>query len=205
MAEGRLSVERKEDLENYRMRAQEDSLLTLNTHLKQIEREVIQAARDGVIEIEDDNWILWYALELPDIKGAVESGDEILNYSPMSIRLQDIQKGIEHEETARQTQLQGEWDNEFSQYASFTPELQAWQDKFATARDTGNIRVMEECVTRLRNYSLDESLPDAASGLDDTEGNALSEFVAFVDSIPNIEEHARSGNGLSNLQKRMNP
>ena len=174
--------------------------------MQQVEREVIQAARDGVIEIDDDNWILWYALELPDIKGAVESDDEILNYSPMSIRLQDIQKGIEHEETARQTQLQGEWDNEFSRHAdNFTPELQAWQDKFATARDTGNIRVMEECVIRLRNYSLGESLPDAASGLDDADkGNALSEFVAFVDSIPNIEEHARRGIGLATLQSRMN-
>ena len=117
----------------------------------------MQAVRDGVIEIDDDDWIL-YDLVISDISEAVKSEDEILNYVSMSTQLQDIQEGIEHMEFQRQDVFQEDWDKLFSAIEdNAAPAVKAWQEKFEAARDNRNIRVMEECVIQgplANNYKL---------------------------------------------------
>ena len=197
-----LPPEHIDNLDNHCKRSQQDSLLTLKEHKERVKDKVLQAARDGVVEIDDDNWIM-YDLVIADIENVVESEDEILNYSPMSIQLQDIHEGIEREEVERQRQLQREWNDEISGLVDNTaPAIQTWQAKFMAAQDYGNIRVMEDCVIRLRNHSLGDPLPDTDS-MDEFYGdrrNPLSEFVAFVDGITDIEEHVRRSSGLTALE-----
>ena len=200
MMEAPLPLEQKESLKNRCEMAQQDSLVTVKRHLEDVEEKVIQAVRDGVIEIDDDNWIL-YDLVIADIAEAAEAEDEILNFASMSIQLQGVQEGIERQKFERQNDLQEEWNKTFSGLAeNHAPAVQAWGEKFEAARDNRNIRVMEECVIRLNDYSLGEPLPDSDSI--DTEQNILTEYIAFVDDIPDIEEYVKDSSGLVSLQSR---
>lgn len=205
MMEGDLTVEQKESLKNRCEVAQQDSLVTLESRVKDVEERVIQAVRDGVIEIDDDDWIL-YDLVISDIAKAVEAEDEILNYVSMSIQLQDIQEGIERLELQKQDGFQEDWDKLLSDFDdNVAPALKAWQGKFEAARDNRNIRVMEECVIRLNSHSLGEPLPDSDSNdvFDAPGRKALTEFLAFVDGITDIERYVQDSGGLASLQSRL--
>ena len=201
MMRASLPIEQKESLKNRCEMAQQDSLVTLKRHVEDVEERVIQAVRDGVIEIDDDNWIL-YDLVIADIAEVLDAEDEILNYAPLSIQLQDVQEGIERQELERQNDLQEEWNKAFSEPVEIqAPAVQAWREKFEEARDNRNIRVMEECVIRLNDHSLGEPLPDSDSI--DAEHDLLTEFVNFVDDKPNIEEYVKDSGGLVSLRSRL--
>ena len=205
MMEGELAAEQKETLKNRYRVAQQDSLVTLESLVKDVKDWVMQALRDGVIEIDDDDWIL-YDLVVSDISEAVESEDEILNYVSMSLQLRDIQEGIERLELQKQDVFQDDWDKLFSALdGEAAPAVKAWQEKFEVARDNRNIRVMEECVIRLRSHSLGELLPESNSNdvLDSPGRNTLTQFVAFVDGIPDIERYVQDSGGLASLQSRL--
>ncbi len=205
MMEGDLTLEQKEGLRNRRELAQQDSLVTLDSRVQDVEERIFQALRDGVIEIDDDDWIL-YDLMISDISKAVKAKDDIINYVSMSTQLQDIQVGIERLELQRQNGFQEEWDILFSQIDdSSSPAVEAWREKFVAARDNRNIRVMEECVIRLNSHSLGEPLPDSNSNdASDAPGRkTLSEFVSFVDRIPDIERYVQNSGGLATLQSRL--
>lgn len=201
MMEAPLPAEQKESLRNRCEMAQQDSLVTLKRHVEDVKELVIQAVRDGVIEIDDDNWIL-YELEIADVVEAVDAEEKILNYASMSIQLQDVQEGIERQELERQNELREEWDETFSKLAeNDAPSVQAWREKFQAARDNRNIRVMEECVIRLNDHSLGEPLPD--SDPIDADHDFLTEFVYFVDDKLDIEEYVRDSSGLVSLQSSL--
>ena len=201
MMEGDLTVEQKGSLKNRCEVAKQDSLVTLKRHIEDVEEKVMQAVRDGVIEIDDDNWIL-YDLGIADVAEALDDENEILHYASLSIQLQDIQEGIERQELERRNDLQEEWNRTFSGLAeNQAPGVQAWREKFEVARDNRNIRVMEECVIRLNDYSLGEPLP--ASDHIDTEFDSLTEFVSFLDDKPDIEEYVKDSGGLVSLQSSL--
>ena len=200
-----VSPEGKERLKGLYRRSRQDSDATLKKYVEEIKNGKDQAVRDGVIDIDDDNWIM-YGLIVADIENAIESDEEILNYPSRTGQLDQVRGGLEAEERRRRAQLQGEWNEEFSDLSENAGSaVVAWQEKFSAARKRGNIRVMEECVIRLRNHSLGEPLPDPGSSdeVDDIEGNAISEFVAFVDRISDIEEYARTSIGLTSLESRL--
>ena len=204
MMEGSLTVEQKENLKNSSKIARQDSLVTLKRHAEVVKERVNQAARDGVIEIDDDYWIL-YDLEISEITDAVDAEEEILNYVSMSIQLQNISEGVGRLECQRQKDLQDEWNKTFSDLVeNQVPAVQAWLEKFEAAQDNHNIRVMEECVIRLNSYSLGEPLPDSdADDVSEAPGQkTVAEFAAFVDSIPDIERHVQNSGGLDSLLSR---
>ena len=205
MMEGVLVDEQKESLRKRCKVAQQDSLVTLESRVKDVKETVIQALRDGVIEIDDDDWIL-YDLVMSDISEAVQSEDEILSYVSMYLQLQDIQDGIERLELQKQDVFQDDWDKLFSALADkAAPAIKAWQEKFKAARDNRNVRVMEECVIRLSSHSLGEPLPDSNSNdvLDAPGRNTLTEFVAFVDGIQDVERYVQDSSGLASLESRL--
>ena len=201
MLESPLPAEQKESLKNQCEIAQQDSLVTLKSHVEDVREKVIQSVRDGVIEIDDDNWIL-YDLVIADVAETVDAEDRILNYASMSVQLQDVREEIERQEYERQNALQEEWNNAFSGLTeNQAPAVLAWREKFEEARDNRIIRVMEECVIRLNDHSLGEPLP--ASDAIDAEHDLLTEFVDFVDDKRDIEEYVKGSGGLVSLQSRL--
>ena len=185
--------------------ARQDSELTLADFARDISNGIDQAVRDGVIDIDDDNWVS-YKLLVADVENSLESDEDILDFPSKFGQLEALQNGLHAEEHRRHSQLTEEWTEELSDLGDATvPAIRAWQDKFDAARTSGNIRVMEECVIRLRNHSLGEALPEPSvideqyeQGMD-----VLSEFVAFIENVPDVEEYARSSIGLTSLEAKI--
>ena len=186
-------------------RARQDSELTLADYARDISNRIDQAVRDGVIDIDDDNWVS-YKLLVADVESSLESEEDILDFPSKFDQLETLQNGLHAEEHRRHSQLTEEWAEELSDLADATvPAIRAWQGKFDAARTSGNIRVMEECVIRLRNHSLGEDLPEPSVTDEqyEREMKVLSEFVAFIENVPDIEEYARASIGLTSLEAKI--
>ncbi len=199
-----VAIEERERLESLCSKAMQDSNTTLKRNVEDIEKSVQQSVRDGVIDIDDDNWIMAH-VTIEDVIRATELDHITISYPAQFGQLADIQDSLDAEERRRLAQLQGEWEQEATNLANRnTPAVAAWEEKFNTAQESANIRVMEECVIRIRNHSSGEPLPLAEwddSG--ETTSTEIVNFVAFVDAIADIEEHARTGSGLNALQDRL--
>ena len=200
-----LDVDRRERLMASYERARQDSELTLKNYAGDMSNSIDQAVRDGVIDIDDDNWVK-YRLAVADVESSLESEKEMLNFPSQFGELESVQEGLQVEEYRRHSQLSDEWSKELSDLTdTAVSAVKAWGDKFEAAQVSGNIRVMEECVIRLRNHSLGEPLPEPTLTDEQYEqaGKVLSEFVAFVENIPDVEEYARASIGLTSLETKI--
>ena len=200
-----LDVVQRECLTASYERARLDSELTLQDYARDMANSIDQAVRDGIIDIDDDNWIT-YRLAVADVEGSLDSEEDMLNFPPKFRQLESVQQGLQAEERRRHSLLADEWRKELSNVTDTTvPTIAAWGDKFEAARGSGNIRVMEECVIRLRNHSLGEPLPEPSLTDERYEeaGKALSEFVAFIENIQDVEEYASASRGLASLESRL--
>ncbi len=199
-----VAIEKRERLKSLYTKAIQDSNATLKRNVEDIEKSVQQSVRDGVIDIDDDNWIMAH-VTIEEVMKATELDHITISYPAQFGQLADIQDSLDTEKRRRLAQLQGEWEQEVTNLPNRdTPAVAAWEEKFSTAQESANIRVMEECVIRIRNHSSGELLPHA--GWDDggeTTSDEIVNFVAFVDTIADIEEHARTGGGLNSLQDRL--
>ena len=199
-----VAIEKRERLESLYTKAMQDSNATLKRNVEDIEKSVQQSVRDGVIDIDDDNWIIAH-VTIDEVTKTTELDHLTISYPVKFSQLNDIQDSLEAEKRRRLTQLQGEWEQEFTNLPNRnTPVVTAWEEKFNAAQESSNIRVMEECVIRIRNHSSGESLPHAEwDGGGETTSDEIVNFVVFVDTIADIEEHARTGSGLNSLQDRL--
>ena len=197
-------TEKREYLESLYTRARQDSNTTLKRNVEDIEKSVHQSVRDGVIDIDDDNWIL-YHVGIEDIAKSMGTEQSILDYPAKFGQLTKIQDSLQAETNRRLAQLQREWDQEIGNLANRdTRAVTAWEDKFEMAKEIANIRVMEECVIRLRNHSSGESLPLVEwDDTGDTMSDDLLNFLGFLRGIADAEEYARTGRGLDSLQDKL--
>ena len=200
-----LDIDQREAIMSRCNRARQDSEITLKKYARDMRNRIDQAVRDGVIDIDDDNWINCM-LAVSDVEGALEPEEEILHFPPRLKQLESVQEGLGSEEHRRHSMLADEWNNELCKLNDTPlPAIEAWRDKFDAARCSRNIRVMEECVIRLRNHSVGETLPEPslADEQHEQEVKALTEFVAFIESIPDVEEYARASVGLTSLETKL--
>ena len=193
--------ELKESIKTRRQKAMQDSISTLEGYFGLVERRVRQAARDGVIEIDDANWIN-YNKKLQDIS----SWEEFLNFPALTDRLESIETGLQELSERRYAELLQEWEVVLSdQVDADSNTIPSWKEKFDSAKCRGELRVMEECLMRLRTGSFGVSHQDINS-LDDPESgahNSLMTFISFSEGVQDIEAHTRSSTGLSALQSRL--
>ena len=193
--------EMKESIKTRRQKTMQDSISTLDGYFKLVERRVRQAARDGVIEIDDVNWIK-YNKQLEDIS----SREDFLNFPALTDRLESIETGLQELSERRYAELLQEWEVVISdQPDADANTICSWKEKFDSAKDRGDLRVMEECLMRLRIGSLGSPYLDITS-LDNTEDgaqNSLMTFISFSEEVQDIEGHTRSSTGLSALQSRL--
>ena len=197
----RIVTEKREYLESLYTRAMQDSNTTLKRNVEDIEKSVHQSVRDGVIDIDDDNWII-YQVGIDEIVNSMGAEQAILNYPSRFSQLTDIQDSLQAERQRRLAHLQREWDHEVGNLPNRdTPAVRAWEEKFEMAKAIANIRVMEECVIRIRLHSSGEPLPHVEwDDVDDTMGDDILNFVGFLRGITDAEEYARTGSGLDSLQ-----
>ena len=200
-----LDDDQRETIMSRYNRARQDSEITLENYARDMGNRIDQAVRDGVIDIDDDNWIN-YRLAVGDVEISLASEEDILDFSPKLSQLESVQEGLRLEEHRRHSQLTDEWNKELANVNDASvPAIDAWRGKFDAALAGRNIRVMEECVIRLRNHSVGETLPEPSLTDEqyDQEVKALSEFVAFIENIPDVEEYARASIGLTSLQTKL--
>ena len=130
---------------------------TLAEHLKETRDDVEQAANDGVIDFDGAEWNE-FTYTLDDI-----SVDEVLNFKDVHDDLDGILMSLNDERSRRRAELATEWGT----LTGFTGEESALEEEFlegltttfemASRDDSLDIRVMEDCVTRIRSFRSGDS------------------------------------------------
>ena len=193
--------EMRNGIKTRREKAIQDSLATLEDYIGSVERRVRQAARDGVIEIDDANWIEYNR----KVEG-IRSREDTLNFSVLAEELESIETGLQDLSESRYSDLCGEWELALSDQSDAEPNaISSWNDKFNSAKDRGDIRVMEECLMRLRTSSTSLPYQEIDANDDSRHGarDSLAKFIDFSEEIQDIEGHTKSSTGLSALQYRL--
>ncbi len=174
---------------------------TLAEHLSAVGDEVDQAANDGVIEYEGTRWSEFvYALD--DILV-----DEVLNFKEVHDRLDEIQVSVGDERTRRREELMTEWEHlkQESSLGNADREVEFLNSVAETfelaSRDASlDIRVMEDCVSRMRNYrsgDLHEFDPASSDG----SSTILEDFLSFCGSTGDRQTNF-GGSQLGSLVRR---
>ena len=174
---------------------------TLTEHLSTVGDEVDQAANDGVIEYEGARWSE-FVHALDDILV-----DEVLNFREVHDRLDGIQVSVGDERTRRREELIGDWEDlkEDSSPGDTDREVEflngvAETFQLASRDESLDIRVMEDCVSRMRNYRSGD-LHEFDLGSSDGSRTTLEDFLSFCGAMGDRQTHF-GGSGLGNLVRR---
>lgn len=173
---------------------------TLGEHLSFVRDEVDQAANDGVIEYEGTRWSE-FANTLDDI-----IVDDVLNFKEVHDDLDAIRMSVGGERTRRREELMSDWEGltrestrDTNLEAEFLKEL-ATKFDLASRDESLDIRVMEDCVSRMGDYrpgDPEEFVLDRADGPRTT----LEDFLTFCGGVGNRQTRL-GGDGLMNLVRR---
>ena len=168
---------------------------TLREHLSSTRDGVNQAANDGVIEYEGSTW--------NDFTNALNDMDiaKVLNFQDAHDTLVAIQMSVGEERVRRREELIEDWegltegpvgdsDLEVAFIAKLTRTFE-----LASRDEPLDIRVMEDCVSRMRNYrSGDRTDLELASA--DASHETLEEFLSFCNGMGDRQPHFGHGGGL---------
>ena len=174
---------------------------TLGEHLSSAWNDVNQAANDGVIEYEGARWNKFvHVLDDMDVK-------DVLNFNEAHDKLEAIQRLVGGERVRRREELIEEWQNltgkpreetdvkvEFPEELSHTFELSSRDESL-------DIRVMEDCVSRIRNYQSGGRV-DIGPAAEGTSRRTLEEFLGFCNEIGDRRPDFGHGGGLRNQVRR---
>lgn len=163
---------------------------------------VEQADKDGVIEFEGLQWNK-YKNALDDVKIG-----EALNFGPIYDALDGIKGELLAERRRRGQELLEEWQALEGEADSDSDDN---RDLFASVRgtfeiagstDSMDIRVMEECVSRVRNGLLGEA-GNFSRSQEQFQRRDLEEFQDFYKSLRDPKGHTRDSEGLNNLVQKL--
>ena len=174
---------------------------TLALHLEDIRAYVDQSSNDGVIEFEGERWDRFIG-EIDDIDVS-----KVLNFKAVHDSLDRIKDSVDEERAQRRRELTEEWDSQCRAFEeapffdeNFLKEVEGTFDR-ASQPDSMDIRVMEDCVSRLRNYGSDEPFRFGLE-LNSDNGLWLEDFSSFCGAISDPKAHARGSSGLKTLTRR---
>ena len=152
---------------------------TLEEALKSTWDAIDQARKDGVIEFETDQWDE-YSNILNDV--IIE---EILNFEPVHDALDEIKNRLAKCGDLRRDELIREWSDLEARVAhdiDFDAGfVDSWKTTFEKASRVGSldIRVMEYCVSRFRDYVSGEEGLISPTFDDSAQDKLLETFLAF--------------------------
>ena len=151
---------------------------TLEEHHRRACDAVEQAASDGVIEFEGARWSeLTYSLE--DI-----AVDKIRNFKQAQDVLETIEVSVRGERINRREELTREWKTcmrDLGEDTSVAPEVLeelTTTFKLASRDDSLDIRVMEDCVSRIRNFQSGDP-QDLVRTPSESPRRTLEDFLRF--------------------------
>ena len=191
---------RSDDMDAHYSTAFATAKETLEGHLLSVRDDVDQAANDGVIEYEGTRWSE-FTHSLDDIVH-----DDVLNFRGAHDMLESIQKSLGEERTRRHEELVEDWDGLAEDTSADTKREVEFLNglaktfELASRNDSLDIRVMEDCVSRIRNYR-SGNLHDFLLGHVEGSRTTLEEFQSFCDSIGDRQAYF-GGVGLMNLVRR---
>ena len=174
---------------------------TLSVHLSSTRDDVNQAANDGVIEYEGATWNDFaHALDDTDV-------DETLNFKKAHDRLERIQLSLGDERARRREELIKDWqdlagepqedpDLEIPLLAELTSTF-----KLSSRDESLDIRVMEDCVSRMRNYRSGEQI-DLVLAPAGGSRETLEQFLRFCNGMGDRLPHFGQGEELRNQVRR---
>ena len=176
---------------------------TLREAIELTRSAVDQAEKDGVIEFEGSQWNKHqHTLDDLDV-------ETVLNFGPVYGSLEAIKKELHEERMQRRKELLEEWQALIQESAGgldlngdFLREVSSTFEK-ASSTDSLDIRVTEDCVSRLRNHQSGEEVSVAQTTREGTEPRSLEEFLKFYETIGNPRVHTQDSNGLNNLAQEL--
>ena len=178
---------------------------TLEEHLNRARETVDQAVSDGVIEFEGDRWSKsTYSLEDIDENIAV---DKIRNFREAHDILEEIEVSIKDDRVNRREELSRDWGTlvgavgENPNVAVEVLEDLSTTFKLASRDDSLDIRVMEDCVSRIRNFQSGDPqdlVPTPSEG----PSRTLEDFLRFSSGIGELSPHERRSNELRHMLLR---
>ena len=174
---------------------------TLEEHLERAHVTVDQAVSDGIIEFEGARWSeLTYSLE--DI-----AVDKIRNFKQAHDILDAIEVSVKEERINRREELTRDWATlirDLGEDASVAPEVLeslSTTFKLASRDDSLDIRVMEDCVSRIRTFQSGDR-QDLVPTASESSRRTLEEFLRFARGIGELPPHERGSNGLRHVLLR---
>lgn len=201
-----MSVLPRETLDQNRARYSAGLTIERNTLREAIERTqaaVGQAEKDGVIEFEGPQWNKHqHTLDDFDV-------ETVLNFGPVYGSLEAIKKELHEERMQRRKELLEEWQALMHESAGgldlngdFLKEVSSTFEK-ASSTNSLDIRVTEDCVSRLRNHQSGEEVSVARATREGTEPRSLEEFLKFYEGVGKPSKHTQGSNRLSNLAREL--
>ena len=174
---------------------------TLALHIEETRAFVDQASNDGVIEFEGANWDSFNS-EIDDIDIS-----RVLNFKAIHDSLDRIKAFLDAERRQRRQEISEEWEDQCGvlQDGPYFSEafLEELTNTFAQASrlDSLDIRVMEDCVSRIRNYGSDEPFRLGSDG-QNSEHRWLEDFSSFYHGISDPAAYTKDSSGLKTLTRR---
>ena len=173
---------------------------TLEEHLSCARNAVDQAASDGVIEFEGARWSE-LTQRFEDI-----TVDEIHNFKQAHDSLESIEVSVEEDRINRRKELTRDWETLQRDLGkdSVAPEvLEELSTTFelASRDDSLDIRVMEDCVSRIRNYRSGDR-QDLIPTPSESSRRTLEDFLRFSGGIGELPPHERRSKGLRHMLLR---
>ena len=171
---------------------------TLTAHKDGVRDAVEQAANDGVLEFDGPRW--------HELTNSHEDTvvDNILNFRRAHDILERIEESLRKDRVKRRTELDDEWDRLISALKDdkrFDLEIpKEWSDTFELARQDNSldIRVMEDCVVRIRDYRSRDSQDLPSVPLDDSP-RLLEDFLCFTRGLGDLSRFS----GRSKLRQML--
>ena len=176
---------------------------TLREAIESTQTAVAQAEKDGVLEFEGSMWNKHqHALEDLD-------PDSILHFGPVYNNLQTLRQELHRERNQRGLELLEEWQILMERMISdidvnddFLTEVSS-TFQIASSADSLDIRVMEDCVSRVRNHQSGEEASIASIIPDRDQIRSLEKFLTFSGTLRDPKAHSRDSNGLRNLVQEL--
>ena len=171
---------------------------TLEEHLSRARDAVEQAASDGVIEFEGARWSE-LTHSLVDIVV-----NKILNFKHAHDILETIEVFVKEEGINRREELTRDWGRlirYLEDDTSVAPEVfeeLSTTFKLASRDDSMDIRVMEDCVSRVRNYQSGDR-QDLVPTPSESSRRTLEDFLRLSRGIGELPPHERRSSGLRHL------
>ena len=178
---------------------------TLEEHLDRARETVDQAVSDGVIEFEGDRWSKsTYSLE--DIREDI-AVDKTRNFKEAHDILDEIEVSIREDRVNRREELSRDWETlvgAVGEDPGVAPEVLeelSTTFKLASRDESLDIRVMEDCVSRIRNFQSGDP-QDLLSTPSEGPRVTLEDFLQFSSGIGELQLHERRSRGLKHVLLR---